>query len=191
LNFDPQEPWQFLELIIESTLTVADTSVSSVEGLEDSSELGSVLVLQYLTSVLERDMMTWHEAQLAADSLTLDYRPLLSHVLFPHGQVSWGRRLDKLCCYYVRGLDPSLRTMVGLATQLLDHTERLGQKPHNSCKLSNVDGSVPGLPVVRGRAGHCQAGGRSLLQPAWLAALVSAKLHGKLWAIPAGYRAWV
>ena len=162
-EFDDQEPWRYLESVLES--------FSKEE--EEEEESGPGLVLGLVAALLERDLVAWREDQLAGDSLALDWRPLVAHLLFP-GDLSstWGWRLERLCSVYCRRPSPVLRTLVRLAATLIAHRERVSPKlrRENSGKLELarcLAVQLPGLEEEQLGAELFQ------LQPSWLAALTS------------------
>ena len=90
-EFDPQEPWVFIETMIEKVLK------------EEESFPGAALCLQLMVQLLEKDMQCWFNIQLESDNLSIpNWRPLLSYILFPQSSVAWGRRLERLCSLYAR-----------------------------------------------------------------------------------------
>ena len=106
-EFDPQEPWIFIETTIEKALK------------EEEGCAGAALCLQLIVQLLEKDMQGWFDAQVESDSLSIpNWRPLVSHILFPQSSVAWGRRLERLCSLYARfalwGLLRSAATTMGV-----------------------------------------------------------------------------
>ena len=92
-EFDPQEPWVFFESMVEKVLKEEESKDSE----------GAALCLQLLVQLLEKDMQSWFNMQLESDNLSIpNWRPLLSHILFPQSSVSWGRRMEHLCSLYAR-----------------------------------------------------------------------------------------
>ena len=169
-EFDDQEPWRYLESVLES--------FSKEE--EEEEESGPGLVLGLVAALLERDLVAWREDQLAGDSLALDWRPLVAHLLFP-GDLSstWGWRLERLCSVYCRRPSPVLRTLVRLAATLIAHRERVSPKlrRENSGKLELarcLAVQLPGLEEEQLGAELFQ------LQPSWLAALTSQLVLARL-----------
>ena len=90
-EFDPQEPWVFFETMIEKVLK------------EEEGCAGAALCLQLIVQFLEKDIHGWLDEQVESDSLSIpNWRPLVSHVLFPQSSVAWGRRMEHLCSLYAR-----------------------------------------------------------------------------------------
>ena len=182
-EFDPEEPWAFLQAAIEGASRAEEAGEEAA---------GPLLLLQFLTELLTRDLAAWQEEQAAADSLAVGWRPLLAHILFPH-TAAWGRRLERLCRLYSAAPGPALRALVGLAAQLLSHKERVAARGSNESKVEMAR-CLAALLAGKGLGAERLGAEVSpvhlhvpltpqlyLLQPAWLAALVSSALLHRLY----------
>jgi len=175
-EFDPQEPWVFIETMIEKVLK------------EEESFPGAALCLQLMVELLEKDMQGWFNAQLESDSLSIpNWRPLVSHILFPQTSVAWGRRLEHLCSLYARSLvsqsfelSSSLRRMVGLAAHLAAHKER-GSEPSTSNQIKiEMARWLASKLVVLGLSEQRLSEELFMLKPDWLSSLLSTTLLDRL-----------
>jgi len=177
-EFDPQEPWVFFESMVEKVLKEEESKDSE----------GAALCLQLLVQLLEKDMQSWFNMQLESDNLSIpNWRPLLSHILFPQSSVSWGRRMEHLCSLYARSLasqsyqlSSSLRSMVGLAAQLVAHKERSSDPSNsNQMKLEMARWLASQL-VVLGLSEQRLSEELFMLKPDWLSSLLSTALLDRL-----------
>jgi len=175
-EFDPQEPWVFIETMIEKVLK------------EEEGCAGAALCLQLIVQLLEKDMQGWFDAQVESDSLSIpNWRPLVSHILFPQSSVAWGRRLERLCSLYARSLEnqsikliSSLRTLVGLAAQLAAHKERTSEPSTSNQIKIEMARWLAGQLVVLGLSGQRMTEELFMLKPDWLSSLLSTALLDRL-----------
>eukprot|EP00092_Neocalanus_flemingeri_P019112 GFUD01020702.1.p1 GENE.GFUD01020702.1~~GFUD01020702.1.p1 ORF type:complete len:1318 (+),score=442.38 GFUD01020702.1:70-3954(+) len=188
-EFDCGEPWEFLRSVIESCVTSQDQSGPSRDSpldMEESS--GPSLLLSLLTEICESDMTSWYDHLVTTDNLDPDYKPILAQVLFPTESVGWSRRVERLCKLYMEGLTSSMpetdlsciRKLVGLAAQLIQFKERSSKNSHsNSKKLEMAHYmafQLSQFPLSQERLWA----ELYLLQPTWLAALVSRQFLAKM-----------
>lgn len=181
-EFDCGEPWEFLSGVIETCLG----------GQEDAETSGQSLLLQLLTEICLSDLTRWYDCQVAMDTLDSDYRPVLARVLFPSESVGWSRRVERLCKLYMEGLTSNmaetdlscLRKLVGLAAQLIQFYERSSKNSQSNSKK---------LEMARFLALQLSQSSLTterlwvelyLMQPTWLAALVSRQFLAKICNYP-------
>jgi len=173
-EFDCREPWDFLKTLICCILE---------EDNQPHSPTGDSLVFKFLIKLCELDMNNWYDHVVAEDCLESEYKPILARILFPSEPIGFTKRIEMLCNLYVeaivRNINEDLltyiRNVVGLASQLIQFSERSSKHSHsNAGKLdiaSNLAKQFSNISMTSSRLWA----ELYLLQPTWLAALVSRK----------------
>ena len=191
-EFNPEEAFIFLDNVIEtcigrSSKDNSDTSGSSSgadnssnDSKNDGDSHGYSLVLKLFTVICELDLNNYFDHIKEEDRLDVSYKPFLACVLCPRSNIAWSKSYQRLLKLYSKALSfkapeedmVNIRKLVGLAAQILQFKDRTAASQQNSLKLELARDlafqlAAVSLPDTRL---WCEL---YLLEPGWLAALVS------------------
>jgi len=178
-KFDSSEPWNFIEHMVEISLSKLEASG------EVSSDDGAILVLQLIVYIVEKDLNFHFDSMIEEDSLSGDVKPILSQILFTDDSPKLNYRLEFLSKTLVKlfteknsePLRVPLRKLVGFSAQLVQFQERISKTSvTNSLKLelSSFLATQIGYIFENSKATPEVVWSQLyLLQPTWLSTLVS------------------